>query len=152
MVSFDGSLARRFSANFARSLSCERPLKLQRHPDYQWRTQLELRFCLTSYKDWQRRDEKIRNQLPEAEWTFLIFQWENLRWILRAFWSSTNSVLLALTRVQQFMASLNQYSLWKSRHSAAYRTCSAFNKGALNFHLWHPNCVSKLAIKNKEAL
>jgi hypothetical protein len=46
----------------------------------------------TSYKDWQRHDEKIWNPLPKAEWTFLlsffIFQREWPRWILHAFVNS----------------------------------------------------------------
>ncbi len=43
-----------------------------------------------------------------------------------------------------------QFSLWKSRLKC-YRPCSAYDKGAMNFLLRHPNWA-KLAIKNKEAL
>jgi hypothetical protein len=36
--------------------------------------------------------------------------------------------------------------------SATYRPCSAFDKGAMNFHLQHSNWLPNWQLKSKEAL
>ncbi len=67
-------------------------------------------FCITSYKDWPRRNEKIRNHLPKEEWTFLIIVFHFFNWKIR----DESPAPLETVFVGSTKGKGALFSLWKS--------------------------------------